>query len=344
MVGFHHHIYPVGLTNVLADRNGLPRGSKVALRLRRPSEDVLDVTMRTWSQEGAILAAVRPWLPNIPSRVTGNSVYSVHTYAPGMVLAEVSPPGEKVDPAHLEQMGPIFAGLLRVPVDSLPEVPQDWPRRNSSSGFLSVLLRFTERMRRAYDKEFGLLFERLGVPSDGMALVASSLPTLSDRPSALLHTDLHRRNLVVRDDRRLHVIDWELATLGDPLYELATHLCRMGYPESQWDDAAMVWYRAAESVSPSYVQRFEDDLEVYLRYERAQSVYPDVMRAARDMVRPLSPTGPDQAARLVLVALERAAGSLGWKRLPSQAAIERALDEWLRSPGLKPLQPAAARL
>lgn len=342
MVGFHHHNYPVGLPNLLADRTGLPRGSKVTLRLRRPREDVLDVTLRTWEQESAILDAVRPWLSNVPSPVVRNSGYSVHTYASGVVLSDVSPPGKPLDTVYLDQLGPVFAGLLRIPGHTLPAVPKNWPATGDSSGFLRMLLGFTERMRQVYEEEFGLLFDRLEVPRDGMARLAESVGPLADRPYALLHSDLHRGNLVVRDDRQLHVIDWELATLGDPLYELATHLCRMDYPAGQWDDAIAVWYRAAQSVSPRYVRGFEEDLATYVRYERAQSAYPDVMRAARDMVRPHAPTRPDQAARAVHAALERAAEPMELKRVPGPAAIERALTEWLRSRGLKQSPAAAA--
>lgn len=54
------------------------------------------------------------------------------------------------------------------------------------------------------------------------------------RPFSLLHTDLHRDNVIFsyHGDPPLICVDWELATYGDPVHDLATHLVRTAYPGS----------------------------------------------------------------------------------------------------------------
>ncbi|MGJ3560123.1 phosphotransferase family protein [Streptomyces sp. INA 01156] len=75
------------------------------------------------------------------------------------------------------------------------------------------------------------LFVALGVPEDALTGLAGRIPAMARRSYSLLHTDLHRDNLIVSSggDPPLICVDWELATYGDPLHDLATHLVRMRY-------------------------------------------------------------------------------------------------------------------
>jgi aminoglycoside phosphotransferase (APT) family kinase protein len=301
------------------------------MRVRRPADETLAVTLRTWEHEAQVLAAVRPWLTNVPRSLVRDRAYGVLTYAPGTTLADVSPPGKPLDRIHLAQLGGVFGALLRVPVAGLPARPPHWPDDADSTGFLRMLLAFSEQVRLDHDAEFGMLFDRLGVPRDGLVRLAAGTGPLTPRPFALLHTDLHRRNIVVLDDRVLHVIDWELSSYGDPLYELATHLCRTDYPDAQWDEAVEVWRRAATAVSPGFAAALDTDLPAYLRYERAQSVYPDVMRAARALVSRRAPLRMTEAVRRVRLALHRAAPALRMTALPDRSDVTAALNEWLRA-------------
>jgi aminoglycoside phosphotransferase (APT) family kinase protein len=330
VVGFHHHNYPVGLPSGLADRAGLPRGSRVTMRVRRPADETLAVNLRTWEHEAQVLAAVRPWLPNVPRPLVRDRAYGVLTYAAGTTLADVSPPGTPLDRTHLAQLGGVFASLLRVPVTRLPARPPHWPQDGDSAGFLRMLVAFGEQVRIDHDAEFGMLFDRFGVPRDGLTRLAQDAGRLIRRPFALLHTDLHRRNIVVLDDRALHVIDWELSSYGDPLYELATHLCRTGYPDPQGKEAVEVWRQAATAVSPDYAAGLDADLPAYLRYERAQSVYPDVMRAARALVSTRAPLRMTEAVRRVRFALHRAAPALEMTAVPGRSEVTAALNDWLQ--------------
>ncbi|UWE13096.1 phosphotransferase family protein [Actinacidiphila bryophytorum] len=301
------------------------------MRVRRPAGETLAVTLRTWEHEAQVLAAVRPWLTNVPRPLVRNRDYGVLTYATGTTLADVVPPGKPLDRVHLEQLAGVFAALLRVPAERLPPRPAGWPADGDSTGFLRMLLDFSEQVRLDHDAEFGLLFDRLGVPRDGLTRLADTLPPLTPRPFALLHTDLHRRNIVVLGDGALHVIDWELSSYGDPLYELATHLRRTDYPASQQDEAVAIWQQAATAVSGRFAEGLAEDLPAYLRYEQAQSVYPDVMRAARALVSTRSPLRMTEAVRRVRTALDRAAPALSMTALPDRADVTAALNDWLRA-------------
>jgi hypothetical protein len=181
---------------------------------------------------------------------------------------------------------------------------------------------------------FGSLFTELGVPEDALRALRDRLPVLTPRPFALLHADLHRDNLIVREDTGdLCLVDWELAMWGDPVHDLAVHLVRMQYPPEQELEVVERWRWSVERVRPDAARGLAADLPTYRAYEHAQSLYADTLRIARAL-------GPDPergrvAADAVLVrgALLVAEEPLRLDRVPALTDVTRALADWCRRVG-----------
>ncbi|MFF4401899.1 phosphotransferase family protein [Streptomyces sp. NPDC001480] len=165
---------------------------------------------------------------------------------------------------------------------------------------------------------------------------------LKERPFSLLHADLHRENLIVDDDRRLWTIDWELAVIGDPLYDVATHLHLMRYPDGQARAVARQWADTVERVRPGSANGWRHDLPLLLGYKRAQSLITDVVRVAQSLG-----ACPERhwwlfakAALKLRRVLTEAALWLGLESVPGSRQIATALVRWQhdhgRSPGYVP--------
>ncbi|MEU3190598.1 phosphotransferase [Streptomyces sp. NPDC006992] len=205
----------------------------------------------------------------------------------------------------------------------------------SSAGFLRELLAFTrEHAHRARLPQFGPLFARLGIPPDVLgphSRLAAEAARLTDRPSCLLHGDLHRANFIVDPADTLWTIDWELAAFGDPLYDLATHLYLMDYPPRQRARVVAEWRQAVTAVLPGADAGLADDLPRYLAYKRAQSVFADVVRQAVAIdTAHGTPARAEQlgrTAKLVHDVLVRAAEPLELADVPSPGVIELAYAE-----------------
>lgn len=185
-------------------------------------------------------------------------------------------------------------------------------------------------MRRPNWAEFGGLFTSLDVPADVLRRWRDRVPRLRRRPFTLLHGDLHRQNIIVRDDGELALVDWELAMWGDPLHDLAIHLVRMRYPADQRRTVVKSWQAA---VRPEVAAGLEQDLPVYLDHERAQSLFADTLRAALSLPADPQPGAVGAAVGQVRDAMCLAAGPLRLNRVPSHSEIERALLGWARGRG-----------
>ncbi|WP_329400088.1 phosphotransferase family protein [Streptomyces melanogenes] len=327
--GYHHRNVFAQLDEPMARRLGREPGESVTVRQR--ARGVLGVVIRTWPEEGRVLEAIRGWIPRAPELLMACGDTDIHSYVEGFPLSAICPGGMRLDPALVASLAGLFADLVKVPRGTLPPLPSAWPCDGDSTGFLRRLAVLAEeQVRQPNWAEFGGLFGSLGVPEDVLRRYADRLPTLSPRPYALLHTDLHRDNVIVPfvAEPPLICVDWELASYGDPLHDLATHLVRMRYPADQWNEVTTAWRRAVAHECPAAVVAMEQELRHYVDFERAQSVFPDTMRAARGLGTAAEPKGLRAAARNIRDALERAKGPLALGELPGAAAVEEILHRW----------------
>lgn len=292
---------------------------------------------------------------HVPRYLAAGREASIHSYVDGVPLSELHPDGTAVPGDIVEELVNLSARMAQVGREALPPLPADWASDDRDSrGFLRLLTaQVDHQVREPNWPVFGRLFIALGVPEDAMRRFAGRLPAMTGRPFALLHADLHRDNVIVTRSGapRLVCVDWELATYGDPLHDLAIHLVRMRYPKPQREQVIDAWCRALRRTSPDSVDGVAQDLRHYVEFERAQSVYPDVVRAAQSLTTRLDrPDRPDHADRpgrrelarstaVVREALKAAAGPLGLDGVPDVADIERALKNWCRFSTSAPPSP-----
>ncbi|MGV9337933.1 phosphotransferase family protein [Streptomyces sp. NPDC003688] len=332
VVSGHHNINRIApLRQPLALLLRQPSGRSLA-KFRTPFPTV-EVVPRIFPGEAPVLRALEPYVDGVPRCLADFGDWSLHQYVEGRALSEVVPEGP-VGSDRLMALARFFARLAGVGREALPALPAGWPDSGDSRGFLDWLAEFADvRVHRPNLSFFGDLFDAVGVPPDAVARFLRTVPPLTPRPYVLLHTDVHRANIVVSpapDGERLCVIDWELALYGDPLHDLATHLVRMDYDKAERETMVLLWAAAMRDAGrPDLCAGLDTDLPVYLGFEYAQSVFPDVMRAA--LLLPDRPADRDltHAAARIHRALRRAREPL---RLvdepPSEGAVIDALRRW----------------
>ncbi|GGK74366.1 hypothetical protein GCM10010094_39200 [Streptomyces flaveus] len=331
--GHHNRNYVLPLTEDMARHVRREAGTSVTVRIRKP--EALPVVIRTWQHESEILNAVKGVLRHVPECLAERGGSAVHSYVEGVPLSNVCPNGKPVDRLLIKALAELLAQMSQVRREALPPLPAAWPRNDKDSqGFLHTLARLADRqIRQPNWPAFGGLFTALGIPEDALTRLADRVPAMARRPYSLLHADLHRDNVIVTYSGKppLICVDWELASYGDPLHDLATHLVRMQYPEFQWDEVIDAWAEAVQATRPLAVNGLAKDLRHYIDFERAQSVYPDVMRAAKSLEESFDQKSLDEATASVRRALEAAAKPLRLASVASETEIERVLFRWQAS-------------
>ncbi|WP_367043409.1 HAD-IA family hydrolase [Streptomyces sp. Je 1-332] len=306
---------------------------RAQVKCRTPLAGV-EVVPRIWRSEAQLLSVVTRYLREVPRCLADFGDWSMHAYRAGQALSDVNPDGP-VDDELMSAFAEFFARTADVPEEELPPRPEDWPQSGESRRFLDWLIDFTEEhVHRPNRQRFDTLFEAVGIKADIVTNFKNDphRPPLTSRPFCLLHTDVHRANVVI-DRGELVVIDWELAIYGDPLHDLATHLVRMGYDKDEQRRMTSLWSEAMTRAGhEDMVAGLDTDLGVYLDFEYAQSVFPDVMRAA--LALPPEPHENDyvSASLKICRALRRAAEPLKLVDVPDEWQVVRALRDWQAGP------------
>lgn len=319
--GYHHETYVLSLP-----------GGPGPVKLREPRSTSLWFDRRCFQSEEELLRGLKGRIDRVPDVVDVEGM-GLQTFIEGRTLgAHRWRWGRRVPEAVFEQIVALFRQMVPITAETLHVErrcsPQDAPEDGDTDGFLKRLVVFVEEQVYAANREqFGGLFEELGVRDASLVRLGRSVAGLSERPFCLLHADLHRENFILDRRRGLWTIDWELAMVGDPLYDLATHLYLMRYPADQEDRMIREWCEVVESVRPGSSRGWQRDLRVITDFKRAQSVYTDTIRAAMSLH---DETGlrwaalPRVAGKLHDV-LTAAAGPLGLEDVPGRREIMAAL-------------------
>ncbi|MGW3624551.1 phosphotransferase [Streptomyces sp. NPDC000880] len=331
--GYHHEAYafPLPAENQLSAR--FARG-----KLREPRPGLLWFDRRCFESEERLLVALQDRIERIPGCVDLGD-FHLQGFIEGRTLGSGPLRGRTLSTRHIGQLCQLFRELVAIKTDEFDKVerichPDDRSPDGDSTAFLDRLIHFTERqvyVRHA--DRYGTLFEELGVCGAALERLRAQGEQLTDRPFVLIHGDLHWHNFIVDGPGDLWTIDWELAMIGDPLYELATHLHLMRYPEREEVRIAKLWQAEVECVLPGSSLNWHRDLPHLLAYKRTQSVFTDVIRTALA----LGP-GPEpnwrmlpRAAWKLQRALAAAQEPLALRSVPTLRQVMSAYTSWFRS-------------
>jgi len=333
--GYHHETYVFPLAGAVEAGTGGPARWKC----REPRSNLFWFDRRCFASEEQLLWALQGQITGIPGIIRAGDL-GLQRFIEGETLGARHRSGSEISPVLFDQIVDLFRQLVRIrPGDITIDRrcdPRDRPVDGDTSGFLERLIWFTEDRVYAPNREvFGDLLDSLGVDGDSFKRLRKHVSGLSERPFCLLHADLHRENFIVDRDDRLWTIDWELAMVGDPLYDLATHLYLMRYPKAQERRMIERWCGAVEGVARGSSAGWRDDLPKLLDCKWVQSVFTDVMRESLSLgAAPyLDEKRLARAGGKVRRVLSAAAEPLGLERVPNLRHVMDSLVRWFREHG-----------
>lgn len=252
---------------------------RVNVRIPLPAADVMDV--RLWREED-VLACIGPYVGHAPTlrHVSEDPRFQVHHFIEGRVLDSFRPRGSAVPDHVMADVVTLMDQLARIPAEKAPALPADWPVSRDNAGFGRLLADLTRRIHTQHTGEYGDVFAAFGVPAEPLAVVDELWDSLTPRPFAVLHADLHRKNMIVSDGATWF-LDWELALWGDPMYEIAIHFHKMDYPDDQRTEVFRRW---REELPPPSTAGPATDLDLYMAHERIKSSIVDTIRYSKQLV------------------------------------------------------------
>jgi aminoglycoside phosphotransferase (APT) family kinase protein len=195
------------------------------LILRRPPVGTKAASAHDMVREHDVQAALRPVFPTVPAMValcTDRAVLGSHFYVmervEGVIPRAQMPPQVGTDPELMRGLGERFVDLL-AELHAVDPAATGLDRLGRGPGYVGrQVAGWSERYRRA---------KTWNVPSFERVMRWLEAEQPPDAGACVIHNDFRLDNLVLdpHDPLRVRaVLDWELATVGDPLMDLGSSL------------------------------------------------------------------------------------------------------------------------
>jgi aminoglycoside phosphotransferase (APT) family kinase protein len=241
------------------------RGRAVLVRIPIPGAEEMDLRVLP---EADVLVAIAPFVGAAPRLLHScpEPVFQVHEFVEGDVVNAVWPRGDRLPARIVPAVAELLRGLQHVPRAVLPAVAAPWPADGDTAAFGRVLSDVTESVYQRFRRRCWWLLREFEVPEDPLGSVRERWTSMSSRRFCLVHSDIHRKNMILTPERVVF-LDWELALWGDPLYDLAVHISKMGYLEDERDRLVDEWQRVMPAAATA---GWSEDLATYLVHEQVK--------------------------------------------------------------------------
>jgi aminoglycoside phosphotransferase (APT) family kinase protein len=223
------------------------------LVLRRPPAGHKAASAHDMGREFRVQRQLRPWFPYVPDvlalcddeSVIGSTFY-VMERIPGLILRDSVPEGVSLPPALAHQLG-------RRVIDCLVSLHRVDPVR-AGLGDLGRGAGYVGRQVAGWTSRYrGARTENVPYFEVVMDWLAQSQP--ADAGMCLIHNDFRLDNVVLSPEMQVvGVLDWEMATLGDPLMDIGGALA---YWIQADDDPMLQLFKRQPSDVPGMPTRAE---------------------------------------------------------------------------------------
>ena len=240
--------------------------------LRRPPMGTYAPRAHDMQREYQVLSLLKPVYDQVPTplhycedeAVIGAPFYLMER-VPGVILRGPTSKGMELPPALMQHLSEKAVDQL-VDLHALDIEQTGLVQLGKPEGYVPRQVEgWTTRYRRAETDEIAGM-------NEAMNWLAGNIPAEQVAP-AFIHNDYKYDNLVLapNDTRIIAVLDWEMATVGDPLMDLGTTL---GYWAEEQDHPALkpfnlTWLPgnlSREAVAQRYADRSGRDLSNLLFY------------------------------------------------------------------------------
>ncbi|HEU4931080.1 MAG TPA: phosphotransferase family protein, partial [Pyrinomonadaceae bacterium] len=212
--------FPAGFSNLTY----LLRSGDRELVLRRPPVGAKIKTAHDMSREYRILSHLYPVYPKVPrpllfcddESILGAPFYVMERVT-GIILRAQRPTGIDLAPALMRRLSQAF-------IENLAEI-HELDYQAAGLGELGSPQGYVKRQVEGWTKRyFNARTDDVLAIENLAGWLQQNLPADSERPG-LIHNDYKYDNLVLDPDdlgRVIAVLDWEMATIGDPLMDFGT--------------------------------------------------------------------------------------------------------------------------
>jgi aminoglycoside phosphotransferase (APT) family kinase protein len=201
---------------------------------------------------------------------------AIYSFVEGVSLEGIASPSA-IPPGFVEA---VVDCMVRLESVSRSEIStrlgtNPWTGVSDGSRMLEELLHWERRLFLGASAYLGSAFTQMGLRLEAFYDLAEQAGAVGKRRLQLCHGDIQPYNILLENaPRRFAFMDWELAALNDPLWDMALHIQRTPYDETGWRSFAEMRVRASSIMQPGDLVY----LKSFIAVECLKSLVNDSMR------------------------------------------------------------------
>lgn len=178
-----------------------------------------------------------------------------------------------------------------------PLLEEDDPKDGDTKAYGKDLGEFLDvEVYQKYLQEFddeqhlwAQLFNKLGVPEQPLATFYRAAEKLHSRPFSYIHCDLHRKNLMVSEEKdQLIIMDWETLNVGDWVFDATKHVKKIRYNEKQKEQFWFEILHGEKRMPWKYFKDYrevEKDIPIYEMYLTIEEIIVMLIRCTQALAK-----------------------------------------------------------
>lgn len=247
--------------------------------LRAPKMSVVDFDLRV-IPEAIVLATLRDsGFAEVPRLLAASEQgWLLIEHVGDSVLDDLSKPSSSVEAFEVEQLGSLLA-KLHEQAHGLADIFSTWlaEKALARSSTYRQNAEFLGRVWQRHWQQAGELAAALELPDPSTLMAQLDGDVTHLRRDGLLHGDVHRKNIrTARTIGSIWLIDWEMAQVGDPIYDMAVAIWKLKLPQPQQERLLETW---ATGLTMASTTGWEQDLPLYFDQEVLKTACIHLLRA-----------------------------------------------------------------
>lgn len=201
---------------------------------------------------------------NIPKILEKKGRFFVEEYIDGDLLDSIYKDNCNINRSDIDSIISNIVLLTSINYQKL----NGFKKWNNAVEFFNFQITNTENIWNKYKVKYDNIYKILGI-DDNFIDILKQLPKRIDirRPLCLIHGDRHKNNMI-KKNKKIYFIDWELSCIGDLAYDIAFHIHQMKYCNSDLN----YFIKQLEIRLPNQFKSAISDVITYMKFITARSV------------------------------------------------------------------------
>ena len=255
---------------------------KYLLRLPLPNAEEMDLRLLSEETILYLLEQNQIKAPRLlfEGKTPSGKKYYLHSYIPGNTIESIYKEDSPLPDWIPIKIADFMCECHKLDLNKVKVCIDPMPWKLNASDLYNHIYSFNRSMIEKCEKTMAHVYNTLSFPMQISQFIENKVFEITDENFALCHSDIHRKNIILDPDKEdFTVIDWELALIATPCYDLSIHIHKMRYSDEQTN----IFLKRYSQQSGIPFADICKQVDLFRALEEVKSIAVDIVRYSEDI-------------------------------------------------------------